>query len=1078
MSTTEERQLNILENSEIDPAERPFLHPGKWWHAEDDKIVCDLCPRECVLKPGDRGFCFVRQNIDGQMMLTTYGRSTGFCIDPIEKKPLNHFYPGTSVLSFGTAGCNLGCKFCQNWDISKSREIARLSERAWPEDIARAANALGCKSVAFTYNDPVIWAEYAIETARACRAAGIKAVAVTAGYITETAREDFYSEMDAANVDLKAFEEEFYYKLTLSHLQPVLDTLRWLKHETDVWFEITNLIIPQSNDNTGEFQRMCDWILENVGDEVPVHFTAFHPDFRMRDRGPTPPETLIAAREIALATGLKYVYTGNVNDVTRQSTYCPNCHKVVIERNWYELGEYNLDGSNCRSCGARIAGHFDEEPGDWGRQRQPVDMRQFASARRETPPAPAVQKPLSNDAETKPKQGAGMTTSTLPLPQLTDEQSAQIVKAAGRILKAASLERSLEFSPAELFSEEHVELAQHPVSGVFVTAKRGGHLRSCCGNLGVVMPLFQSLMLAAVRTATDDPRFPRISGNELPHLDLDVWLLGPPEEIAEEGEDRIAAVTIGRHGLQVVRGPERGLLLPGVAIEHGWEAEEFLNRTCLKAGLPATAWRDEETKVFRFEGSEHAGKVLSDEETADWPLAPPLFSPRDVAAYAQFCGETLRTLMQGATPLYYCPSVSDGNVNGVSLRVSLPGIDQELVSTRLNLRETMPLQSTMFSLCEELARVLANHRIPPNEVNVSMTVLTDPNMHGTAGDPDLAGIADGDRAILVAEGTRRAWVFDDEKTVGELFQEAIALCEIDEPGLALVMSLRVMSSHSHGQVVDRPRSVTGPPVRPPAVAGTFYPDSADDVNQMLDEMLPANAERSKWTAAMVPHAGWVYSGRIAGDVLAQIEFPKTVLIIGPKHTPHGVDWAVAPYAKWALPTGELESDRELAKQLAERIPGLKLDAAAHQAEHGIEVELPLIHRLASDTKIVGITIGGGRPDQLNTFAEKLAEVIAEMDEPPLLIISSDMNHFATDAENRRLDGLALAELDNLDPDALYQTCTENHISMCGMRPAVIVLKTLAHLGKLTQSRRVAYATSADVSGEKSRVVGYAGMLFR
>ena len=385
--STEELQLNILADSEIDPAERPFLHPGRWWHAENDKIVCDLCPRECVLKPGDRGFCFVRQNIDDRMMLTTYGRSTGFCIDPIEKKPLNHFYPGTSVLSFGTAGCNLGCKFCQNWDISKSREIARLSERAWPEDIARAAKALGCKSVAFTYNDPVIWAEYAIETARACRAEGIKSVAVTAGYITETAREDFFAEMDAANVDLKAFEEEFYYKLTLSHLQPVLDTLRWLKHETDVWFEITNLIIPQANDNTGEFQRMCDWILENVGDQVPVHFTAFHPDFRMRDRGPTPPETLIAAREIALATGLKYVYTGNVNDVTRQSTYCPNCQKVVIERNWYELGQYDLDGSHCRHCGTRIAGHFDEEPGDWGRQRLPVDMRKFASTRPETPPA-------------------------------------------------------------------------------------------------------------------------------------------------------------------------------------------------------------------------------------------------------------------------------------------------------------------------------------------------------------------------------------------------------------------------------------------------------------------------------------------------------------------------------------------------------------------------------------------------------------------------------------------------------------------------------------------------------------------
>ena len=374
--------------------------------------------------------------------------------------------------------------------------------------------------------------------------------------------------------------------------------------------------------------------------------------------------------------------------------------------------------------------------------------------------------------------------------------------------------------------------------------------------------------------------------------------------------------------------------------------------------------------------------------------------------------------------------------------------------------------------------MLANQRIPPDEVKVSLTVLTDPNMHGTAGDPHLAGLVDGDRAILVAEGNRRAWVFDGDKTADELFQEAVDLCEIDDPDMTLVMSLRVTSSHPRGQVVDRPQALSGPAVRPPAVAGKFYPGTAGEVNQMLDELLSSEAQPDQWTAAMVPHAGWIYSGKIAAEVLAQIEFPKTAIIIGPKHTPLGVDWAVAPHAKWSLPTGELASDQELAKRFAERIPGLKLDAAAHQAEHGIEVELPLIHRLAPGTKVLGITIGGGRLDQLNAFAEKLAEVIRDMDESPLLIISSDMNHFATDAENRRLDAMALAELDKLDADGLYETCTQNHISMCGMRPAVIVLKTLAHLGKLTESRRVGYATSADVTGDPSRVVGYAGMLFR
>ncbi|HZL88167.1 MAG TPA: AmmeMemoRadiSam system radical SAM enzyme, partial [Pirellulaceae bacterium] len=260
--------------------------PGGWWHAtsEPGRIVCDLCPRSCALRPGDKGFCFVRENRDGQMVLTTYGRSTGFCIDPIEKKPLNHFYPGTSVLSFGTAGCNLGCKFCQNWSISKSREVERLSETASPAAIATAAAELDCRSVAFTYNDPVIWAEYAIDAARECRARGIKTVAVTAGYITPQARGPFYEVMDAANVDLKGFTEEFYQKLTLSHLQPVLDTLRWLKHETNVWFEITNLMIPRANDSPDEVQQMCEWVLEAVGPDVPIHFTAFHPDFRLMDR--------------------------------------------------------------------------------------------------------------------------------------------------------------------------------------------------------------------------------------------------------------------------------------------------------------------------------------------------------------------------------------------------------------------------------------------------------------------------------------------------------------------------------------------------------------------------------------------------------------------------------------------------------------------------------------------------------------------------------------------------------------------------------------------------------------------------
>ncbi len=359
-----------------------MLYEGKYWHTIDDKrILCNLCPRQCSLADGQRGFCFVRQNIRGKMILTTYGRSSGFCIDPVEKKPLNHFFPGTSTLSFGTAGCNLGCKFCQNWDISKSREFDRLTDQASPQMIAQAAKALHCKSVAFTYNDPVIFAEYAMDIADACRELGIYAVAVTAGYMTDESRPDFYQHMNAANVDLKAFSEEFYKKVTLGALQPVLDTLVYLKNKTRVWFEITTLLIPEENDSDQEIHAMTEWIMEHLGPDVPLHFSAFHPDYRMLDKPHTPPVTLTRARKIALSKGLHYVYTGNVHDIEGGSTYCAHCSQLLIERDWYRLGEYNLIEKNkCRFCGTICLGHFDEKPGEWGPRRVPVQLSKFYHA--------------------------------------------------------------------------------------------------------------------------------------------------------------------------------------------------------------------------------------------------------------------------------------------------------------------------------------------------------------------------------------------------------------------------------------------------------------------------------------------------------------------------------------------------------------------------------------------------------------------------------------------------------------------------------------------------------------------------
>lgn len=348
--------------------------PARYWHPLDDgRIQCDLCPRDCRLHAEQRGACFVRQRQEDKMVLTTYGRSSGFCIDPIEKKPLHHFYPGSSILSFGTAGCNLACKFCQNWDISKSRDMDTLADSASPAAIAAAAAVHQCGSVAFTYNDPVIFAEYAIDIAQACHERDIKTVAVTAGYIHDAPRREFFAHIDAANVDLKAFSDDFYVKLTGSRLQPVLDTLCYLQHETTVWLEITTLLIPGHNDSDQELRALVRWIATELGNQVPLHFTAFHPDFKLTDLPPTPPATLQRARNIARDAGLHYVYTGNVHDRTGGTTSCPGCGAALIVRDWHRILQQDVTAEGrCPHCQTRIAGHFGHSAGFFGPRRIPI----------------------------------------------------------------------------------------------------------------------------------------------------------------------------------------------------------------------------------------------------------------------------------------------------------------------------------------------------------------------------------------------------------------------------------------------------------------------------------------------------------------------------------------------------------------------------------------------------------------------------------------------------------------------------------------------------------------------------------
>ncbi|MEQ9410852.1 MAG: AmmeMemoRadiSam system radical SAM enzyme [Fuerstiella sp.] len=1060
--------------------DRSGVVAGGWWHTDaevEGRIICDLCPRECHMKPGDRGFWFVRQNQGGEMKLTTYGKSTGFCIDPIEKKPLNHFLPGTAVLSFGTAGCNLGCKFCQNWDISRSREVERLSELALPETIAEAARQTGCRSVAYTYNDPVIWAEYAIDTARACKAAGIRSVAVTAGYIMPEARPAFFHAMDAVNVDLKAFTEDFYQKITYSHLEPVLDTLRWLKHESDVWFEITNLIIPDANDSPDELRQMCDWILQAVGADVPVHFTAFHPDFRMTDRGRTPHETLLQARQIAIDQGLRFVYVGNVNDVQHQSTWCPQCGELLIERDWHQLGTWQLDGNRCRHCGTVIPGHFEQTPGTWGRRRLPIRIGDYAAdkTRRDAVPADLVQLQVASDRQREPLQKAKPPMQTVEQdPQLTPEQESAVHQAACEFVASAVTRRSPRLSDTSLR-----DVADVSVMGVFVTLKRNGQLRGCRGSVDQPMKLLPALRQSAVQTATDDYRFPPVSVTELPWLTLDVTLLFNFEPVEAVGEERVAAVEIGRHGLKIMRGNKSGLLLPIVAVERGWDSRTFLDQVCLKAGLPVTAWRHPDSQLLRFEGrlieQEFDAAALHDLTESTHP-----FSQTDVESLATFARTNIMALYQGAVPGCFPAACPDGTVDGIALQLSIPDTGQEVTFSQIQFRHGFPLQTTLLKLTESAAAWLRSSRLDATSIRrmrVNLVLFADPAMHGSVQAADLRGIDPLNRAVLVRESQRSAWCFQPDARAEDLLQHAAAAVHVNTPGAAQVFSFAVRSSTPAISHTNVPEPQTGPQLRPPGVAGRFYPGTGSElaatVNQCLGD-IPATKQHCP--AVMVPHAGLMYSGRIAGDVLKQIDIPDTVIVIGPKHTRAGVEWAVAPHRIWQLPGTSVASDPELAQHLAARIDGLELDSAAHAQEHCVEVELPLLARLAPQAKVVGIAIGGGSLERCLRFGQQLADVMAELPRPPLLVISSDMNHFAGDEENRRLDEMALQAMETLDSAELYRVVTFNRISMCGVLPAVMVMEALRCRRQLSTIQRVSYATSADVSGDTSRVVGYAGLL--
>lgn len=1096
------------------------VHPGRWWHRDEasERIICDLCPRHCSMKEGDRGFCFVRKVQGDQLILDTYGKSTGFCIDPIEKKPLNHFFPGTSVLSFGTAGCNLGCQFCQNWDISKSREVAKLSSIAEPETIAAAAKQLGCRSVAFTYNDPVIWAEYAMDTAKACREQGIQSVAVTAGYISPEARREFYSCMDAANVDLKAFSEDFYRKITYSHLEPVLDTLRYLKHETNVWFEITNLVIPNSNDSKDEIQQMCDWIVENLGPDVPLHFSAFHPDFRMTDRPRTPHETLLQAQEIAKGAGIRFAYIGNVHDVEHSSTYCWACGHLLIERDWYQLGRYGLSGGLCGSCGVEQPGRFDDAPGDWGRKRVAVDLNSFHHSKPVDSPIrvslPITQTSKTNGSEvvselshvsTSPsRQEEAMASPVLTAPvkldmlkieDLTDDQKSGIHRAAQLIAIAATCGYG---APKE-WLESLGELADLHVMGLFTTLKRGHQLRGCCGLLGRPTKLKEAIYTAASRTATEDNRMPAISTQELPYLTLDISLLASPILLTVPAAKRMEHIQVGRYGLRIALGNQSGLLLPSVPVEQGWTVEEFLRGVCRKAGLPEDAWTKDETLLETFEGVVVEGQIESQNLPPTLPLKMPPGNVQSLNRLRQVAMDNIIAITRGATPNYYALDAMDGTVQGIVL--TLVDIKQSVPLAnwiKTSLRPGMALQSSLFEMCKAAATMLSQARLSQaTDVGIAITVLFDPAHHGSLNYDDwdgdqlrselsncqLDGVKSDQRAIVTACGDYVAVSFDAGKSVQDLLLDAARIVRTRRNPIG-VYSLSCISTTGSLLASNVSFALDLDDTRPPAVAEGFYPSNPESRQKLVAELksaVPSDIKAKPALALMTPHAGLRYSGQIAMNVWSAVNLPRRMIIIGPKHTSFGRDWAVSPSKDWELPGGgKWPVDTVLAKKIVQGVEGMELDLGAHAREHGVEVQLPILEAITTPDQrpeIVPIAMKSASLVDIMRAAEQLANVLKELEELPLLVISSDMNHYAPEAENRRKDRLAIDAMLTGDPSTLVETCQRNAISMCGLVPAALIMQTLIQLGKKFSIEEVGYENSGK-RGNPERVVGYAGVVFR
>ena len=696
-------------------------------------------------------------------------------------------------------------------------------------------------------------------------------------------------------------------------------------------------------------------------------------------------------------------------------------------------------------------------------------------------------------------------------------QKQMIFQFAGKKVAATVTRRSCG-GAVDVFGEE---LSQKMILGAFVSLKRNGELRSCMGCLAhELMPLGVAVERASTSSAADDPRFPPISPIELSGLDMEVWLLWDMRTLEEKGRDRLNAIEIGRHGLQISQGARKGLLLPGVAVDHRLDALQFLEAVCQKAGLPKEAWHDDRSTLSVFGGEAISGTLAS--TMLQERIKPQYFSTvggpkyKDVAGLCNAARDNFFRLLDGMTPNYYQPDLFDGNMTGIGLSVTLPDTTP-MICARNGIKADIPLQSSLVEYTGALVEQF--RRIGPDTVDLlqarfDLFLQWDVALHGSLHSYDLSNIDMTRRSLMLNVSDRWAIRYDTSATAEELLNALYDQLDVDDDEPTQIYSFETLSTSPFFELESLSREPIYPKLRPAMLAGSFYPKLAKDMESELNRMFapgPVVAARAatnlngevaevlpirkqplqkdtpgmspmskliRAAAVMVPHAGWVYSGRLAAQTFLRTEIPETVVIFAPKHRSGGANWAVAPYETWGVPFGNVAANHDWASRFVEAVPSFRFDEIPHKQEHAIEVQLPILARIQPNVKIVGVTMSGGDWDKIEEAAEQFADFLKQDETKPLLVISSDMNHFATEEMTRHIDKMALDAMQTLNAERFFEVVIKNRISMCGIYAAAFLLKTLQLNDELHQVIPVGYTTSAEYSGDTQRVVGYAGMLFQ